>query len=458
MLPVAYQQRMIDLLGEEAGDFLETYQQPRSYGLRVNTLKLSPEQLRARLPFCTQPVPWCASGCYYPGEAQPGKHPYHAAGLYYLQDPSAMAVAELAAPRPGARVLDLCAAPGGKATQLIASMHDQGLLVANELYPARARILAENLERWGARRVVVTSAQPSQLAERFPAYFDCVVVDAPCSGEGMFRKDPAASGYWSERHVQECAALQRGILQAAYHLLAPGGRLVYSTCTFSLEENEQNLDHLLRQFPDLRLLPAGLHSAWRPGVVPERASPDLTLAARLWPHRLAGEGHFLALLQKQGAGGVVSPSQTLTTQAAAPAAWGEFAAAALLAAPAGPFLQFGDWLYQAPELPLPDLAGLKVLRPGWPLGELRKGRFVPSHALALGLRAEAARQCLDLPASGEAVQAYLRGHTLSADLPDGWTLVTVDGFPLGWGKVVQRVLKNHYPKGLRWLGNLQKEE
>jgi NOL1/NOP2/fmu family ribosome biogenesis protein len=328
-------------------------------------------------------------------------------------------------------------------------MRDQGLLVANELYPARAKVLAENLERWGARRAVITSAAPEQLADRFGAYFHCIVVDAPCSGEGMFRKDPEASSYWSVQHVQECALLQADILQSAYRLLLPGGRLVYSTCTFAPEENERNIARFLREYPDMQLLPARLHESWRPGLKQGNVHTELT--ARLWPHRLTGEGHFLALLQKAGGDNAIGPKETEPILRKVPPGLAEFQVEALRIACEGPFIQYGDWLYLAPLQMLPDLAGIRVLRPGWPLGELRKGRFIPSHALALGLRQSEAKLVCDLPAGGDLVLAYLQGHTLRVDLPNGWTLVTVDGFPLGWGKVVNGVLKNHYPKGLRWL-------
>ncbi len=448
MLPQPFVERMRSLLGPEADRFLASYQQPRSHGLRVNTQKVDPAELTRRLPFHLEPVPWCPSGFYYEAADQPGKHPYHAAGLYYLQDPSAMAVAEVAAPSPGERVLDLCAAPGGKTTHLLNLLQGGGLLVANELYPGRAKILVENLERWGAENVVVTATEPGELARRFGPFFDCIVVDAPCSGEGMFRKDPQATDYWSVRHVQECALLQADILQSAYELLAPGGRLVYSTCTFSPEENEQNVAAILRRHPDLELRPARLHASWQPGIAD--SASNLQQTARLWPHHLSGEGHFLALLHKPGQ----VAERPMSKQAAggkAPDALLQFCHEHLQFTPEGPFIQYGDFLYQLPQAELPHFSGLRVPRPGWPLGELRKGRFVPSHALALSCRPDMVRLSLELEASGQAVQDYLRGHTLPADLPNGWALVTVDGFALGWGKVVGGVLKNHYPKGLRWL-------
>ncbi len=445
------------LLGDEMEAFLASYQQPRSLGLRINPLKTDPQVLVAQLPCSLQPVPWTQHGFYYPPTAQPGKHPYHAAGVLYLQDPSAMAVAEVASPQPGERVLDLCAAPGGKSTHLISLMNDQGVLVANELYPGRAKILVENLERWGARQAIVTSAEPTQLVERFGAWFDCVLVDAPCSGEGMFRKDPDAAGYWSVQHVQECAVLQADILQAAVSLLASGGRLVYSTCTFSPEENEQNVAQLLRRFPELEPLPIKLHAGWRAGLAEAGMwiANELTNTARLWPHLLRGEGHFIALLQKSGhsLGGLAERDRRQPHQATVgnpPTPLVEFAEQNLRFLPEGPFVEYGDYLYQLPQVPMPALDGIRVPRPGWPLGQLRKGRFIPGHGLALSCSPASAQRCLDLASSGQEVLDYLHGLTLPVNLPNGWTLVTVDDFSLGWGKVVNGILKNHYPKGLRW--------
>lgn len=450
-LPERFRARMEQQLGEEASRFFAAYDQPRTYGLRVNTLKCSVERCLQLLPFRLQSVPWCSSGFYYNEQERPGKHPLHAAGVYYLQEPSAMAVAELAAPRPGEWVLDLCAAPGGKSTHLAALMQDEGLLVSNEVHPARAKILAENIERLGIRSALVSSASANELAERFGSAFDCIVVDAPCSGEGMFRKDPDAVGHWNEGAVCSCAETQSTLLDEAYRMLRPGGRLVFSTCTFSLQENEQNVLSFLERHADMSLQPASLHSSFAPGLG-WNDMPALEQVARLWPHRLQGEGHFLARFVKAGPErerthpGTTAPYYTELDKELQ-----EFAADALTFMPHGPFTRFGDHIYQLPTAVLPAFSGWKLLRPGWPLGELRKQRFVPSHALALGLRPEQVQRVLDLPPDGHEAQAYLRGQTLQCDLSNGWALVTVSGFSLGWGKVVNFVLKNHYPKGLRWL-------
>lgn len=448
-LPEAFVARMQQLLGDEYDSFQAALLQERSLGLRVNTLKLDPRILKQQAPWQLTPIPWCPSGFYYEPQAQPGKHAWHAAGAYYLQDPSAMAVAEAAAPQPGERVLDLCAAPGGKATHLSALMQDQGLLVANEVHPQRVKALAENLERWGSKNVIITSAQPAELAHRFVAYFDCIVVDAPCSGEGMFRKDDVAREQWNEGQVRSCAATQKEILQAAYEMLAPGGRLIYSTCTFSPAENEDNVAWLLGSFPDLEIMSALQHPSWQPGFHSGADNP-LRLTARLWPHRLQGEGHFLACLRKLG------PLETDHKIPLEPGIYKEpdkelasFAAENLSFLPPGPYLRFGSHVYQVRE-DMPLLKGLRVVRPGWHLGELRKGRFIPSHAFALSLRPEEVQRFLPLSADSPEPAAYLAGHTLPTHLANGWALVCVDGLPLGWGKVTNGVLKNHYPKGLRW--------
>lgn len=467
-LPQPFLERMERLLGPEFEPFLATYSEPRTHGLRANPLKLAPELLPARLGLTLEPVPWAPGGFYFPETARPGRHPYHAAGLYYIQEPSAMAAAAALAPRPGERVLDLCAAPGGKSTHLAALMHDQGLLVANEIHPKRARILVENLERMGTTCALVLNEDPQRLAPRFPAFFDRILVDAPCSGEGMFRKLPEASMEWSPASPAACGALQREIVTAAVAMLRPGGHLLYSTCTFAPEENEQTLAFLLDSFPEMEL--AALPPI--PGAAPavpawagEGAHPGIARGVRLWPHRLRGEGHFLALLRKREDAGVpAAPSPAGDRRPArqrprndanelekALPVLEQFCKENLHRRFDGPFRLHGEELYQVPA-GTPDLEGIKVLRPGLHLGSAKKNRFEPAHALALALKAEDARQRRDLPAGSDEVLAYLRGEAIPAAGELGWTLVTVDGFPLGWGKASDGLLKNHYPKGLRWPG------
>lgn len=456
--PQAFLDAVAPLLGAEWDAFAATYAQPPVMGLRVNTLKLPASALRQRLaPLNLEPVPWCPSGFYVNADAAAraglrlGKSPLHAAGLYYLQDPSAMAAAAALAPQPGERVLDLCAAPGGKSTHLAAQMHNQGLLVANEMVPGRAAIVAENLERWGVRHAIVANETPARLAARWPGVFDCVLVDVPCSGEGMFRRLLAdgARVQWSAAQVSGCALRQSDILQAAAEMLRPGGRLVYSTCTFNVEENERVIARFLHDRSDFELAALPGAPGWAPGLGPLAGHAGV---ARLWPQQAAGEGHFLAHLQRHPA---ASARTATPRQRSAPRldrtarrAWDAFCAANLVTEPSGTLLQTGTYLYHMPDA-APDLEGLRVLRPGWWLGDVRGDRLEPSHALALGLTKADFQRTLNLAPDDPAVLAYLRGETLTADGAAGWLGVCVDSFPLGWGKRGGAVVKNHYPKGLR---------
>lgn len=452
-LPVAFCQRMQGLLAGEFAAFYQSYTEPRTYGLRVNTLKITPAELVNLVPFALTPVPWTADGFYCGEGERPGKHPYHAAGLYYIQEPSAMAAAPLLAPRPGDVVLDLAAAPGGKATHLAALMQGQGLLVANEVHPSRAKILSENIERLGIKNCLVTNETPQRLAERLPAFFDRILVDAPCSGEGMFRKDAQACQEWSADAPRRCAARQREILAEAVKMLKGGGWLLYSTCTFAPEENEEIIAWLLVTYPELMIEPLPNDYGFMPAVPAWGGGcADLTGAVRLWPHKLRGEGHFIALLRKRG------ESEEGYTRTVRPndkrrdphlKDYLAFCHQFLTTVPEGDLRLFGDQLYLVPP-GAPPLAGLKVLRPGWHLGWLAKNRFEPAHALAIALNAKDARLTADFSAASDEVWRYLRGEELPRQGEKGWTLVTVDGYPLGWGKQVADSLKNHYPKGLRW--------
>ncbi|RYL88896.1 RsmF rRNA methyltransferase first C-terminal domain-containing protein [Sporolactobacillus sp. THM19-2] len=453
-LPEAFTEKMTHLLGDEAPAFLATYQESRSYGLRANLLKITRDELMHKSDFALKPVPFCPSGFYYSEADRPGKHPWHQAGLYYIQEPSAMFVAEAVGAEPGDRVLDLCAAPGGKSTQLAAAMHNRGLLVTNEIYQKRAKVLSGNIERMGITNALVTNETPDRLAAYFPGNFDKILVDAPCSGEGMFRKDPEAAEYWSPEHVRECAALQARILEEACSMLRQGGVLVYSTCTFSPEENEQQIEALLTRYPDLELVPLKKSDGVEDGR-PEWSrskNPALLRTARLWPHRLRGEGHFVAKLIKNG------PAPTKKLKAAPSAGtsllkdYRTFEAQALTKRRHGRFFYRGSQLYLLPE-DCPDFGKLRVIRAGLHLGEQKKHRFEPNHALALAGSATSFQSLLPLLSSGKEWVRYLHGETLPVP-PEikGWTVVTIDGCPLGWGKALGGILKNFYPKGLRLYG------
>ena len=418
MLPKAFLARMEKLLGPEFPAFLASYDRPRNVGLRVNPLKT--DAVPDLGAYGLEPVPWEPRGYYYDLAARPGLSPYHEAGLYYLQEPSAMAPAGLLDVRPGMRVLDLCAAPGGKSTQLAAALQGQG------------KILARNFERLAVANGLVLNEHPQRLAERFPRYFDRILVDAPCSGEGMFRKEEAALTDWSEETVAMCAGRQYEILCSAAAMLAPGGRLVYSTCTFAPAENEGVVNRFLHSHLDFAVVPADA-----PWFVPGENG-----SFRLWPHKLLGEGHFAAVLKKQDgeiADRISAPGEK------PPAQWDSFARPLGIRLPEGKAMSFGQTLYWVPE-EMPPLKGLKVLRPGLELGTVKKDRFEPAHALALWLKECGNVQSFE-PESRE-IQAYLHGDVVPSE-KKGWCLVQAGQYSIGWGKGDGTVLKNHYPKGLR---------
>ncbi|WP_441889928.1 RsmB/NOP family class I SAM-dependent RNA methyltransferase [Paenibacillus sp. YAF4_2] len=462
-LPEAYVRQMQALLGrEEAERFLDSYNDARAFGLRINPLKcrqLIGDNAAAALkqPFHLEPVPWCKTGYYYEESTRPGKHPYHTAGLYYIQEPSAMSAAELLGAQPGETILDFAAAPGGKTTQIAGSMNGEGLLIANEIHPARAKILSENVERLGIRNAVVTNAAPQELSRRFPAFFDRIMLDSPCSGEGMFRKDEVAITEWSEAHVTYCAERSADILEHAAIMLKPGGVLVYSTCTFNRSENEDTIDQFIVSHPSFRV----------------------EQVERLWPHQVRGEGHFVARLRKASdegqlkVGHIDEPdlrsskdkrrerdmrsarqAKPLTAELAL---WSSFAEQALpgFTLGAGEPIRFGDALYWLPHqssgsFGAADLDGLKVARPGLHLGDIRKNRLEPAHALALAVQSDEAAWVQSYTPDSPEIAAYLRGETLPANGDvSGWGLVAVDGLPLGWAKASNGQLKNHLPKGLR---------
>jgi NOL1/NOP2/sun family putative RNA methylase len=454
--PTLFLDKMGRLLGEEFPAFAQSYAVPPQVGLRINTLKISLADFSSNSPFALKPV-----GDYEPAgfrvapEAQPGRHPYHAAGLYYLQEPAAMAVAALLQPEPGDWVLDLAAAPGGKTSHLASLMADEGLLVANDVHTGRARILAENLERWGVRNALVVNNEPAHLAAKFGPIFDKVLLDAPCSGEGMFRKQGAFA--WSEAIVAACARRQNAILAEAARLVRPGGLLAYATCTFSPEENEQVIAAFLAGRPDFHLLATPEYAGFAQGR-PEWADNvvEVSRTVRLWPHHFAGEGHFIALLQREGVGQRPFPPKNAARlpkpDGAASALWREFAREVLHEGLDEGRIGVvnGRYLELTPEHLL-ETSGLHIIRHGLRLGELATGRFKPAHALALALRAEAVRAALDFAPDDPDLRAYLAGQPLpsSGEAGAGWRLIAVDGFGLGWGKQIKQRVQNHYPPSLR---------
>ena len=492
MLPQLFTERMKQMLGEEATDFFRAYEREPYKALRRNPQKMGREAFLTKMPFSLSPVFWEENGFYYETQDQPGKHPFHEAGVYYIQEPSAMAPAGLLEAGPGEKILDLCAAPGGKSTQIGAAMQGKGVLICNEIHPARAKILSENIERMGITNALVLNESPERLAEIFPDYFDRILVDAPCSGEGMFHKNEEAQEEWSPENVTLCAERQDGILDRAAEMLHDGGRLVYSTCTFAPAENEGTILRFLRRHPEFTVIEpywrtdssnyscenqltdaegrteiSSGSSQWAADVdgtyltCTPQEEEALQRTIRLWPHKVKGEGHFAAVLRKNGSRegsrlcfgrGGVQPG----IGAQEYKSFLEFAKENLKLPSdifdGKIFVRFGEQLYLAPG-DMPALKGMKVLRPGLHLGTLKKGRFEPSHALALALSPDKVRHVFDFPIdrskAGPGIRDYLNGLTFSCEGEKGWYLITVEGCSIGWGKLAGNVMKNHYPRGLR---------
>ena len=458
MLPQDFINRMKDMLGAEYEVFEKSYELPKYQSLRLNPLKTEKERFLKEATFSLKEVPWCENGFYYEAADTPGKHPYHEAGVYYIQEPSAMAPVEYLEVKPGERVLDLCAAPGGKSTQIATALRGLGMLICNEIHPARAKILSENIERLGIQNAVVLNETPAKLAAMFDSYFDKILVDAPCSGEGMFRKNEDACGEWSLSNVELCGTRQDEILDCAASMLKPGGKLVYSTCTFAPIENEGSIYRFLERHPEFDTGEAALYEGMTNGKLEwytDDCSREEQIARtiRLWPHRLKGEGHYLAVLKKEGSlsadfkGYCKNPPEMGISEKDC-VEYTTFVNENLKVVLQGKKIKFGEQLYLIPE-DMPSLKGLKVLRPGLHLGTLKKNRFEPSHALALALNSEKVLHSVNLTSDSYDIKAYLNGQTLNKEGEKGWYLVQVDGYSIGWAKLAGMVLKNHYPKGLR---------
>lgn len=455
MLPQEFLDRMRQMLGEEYPAFVESYEKEKYQALRVNALKADCKRLKEEAAFSLEPVPWEPNGFYYGKEDAPGKHPYHEAGVYYIQEPSAMAPAAYLEAKPGERVLDLCAAPGGKTTQIASYMKGQGILISNEIHPARAKILSENVERMGIPNAMVTNESPQKLAGTFSEYFDRIMVDAPCSGEGMFRKNEIACEEWSLENVEICAERQDEILDCAASMLKQGGRIVYSTCTFAPAENEGSISRFLERHSDFSIVDAERYKGMEGGVADWVDNPacGIEKTIRLWPNKLHGEGHYVAVLQKDGTcdasyEGYCKNGLQKGISEKECKEYLAFCEDFLKIKLEGTLLKYGDQLYLAPK-GMPSTNQLKVLRPGLHLGTMKKNRFEPSHALALSLKPQDAEYVADFPADGAEIRAYLNGQTLNYEGEKGWYLITVDGYSIGWGKLAGGVMKNHYPKGLR---------
>ncbi len=450
-LHIDFKNRMKNMLGEEYDLFIEAFSQNESYvGIRLNNKKKNVLKLFEDILKDCEKIDWCDNGYYCNKNIISGNHPYHMAGLCYFQEPSAMSSVEALSIEPDDFVLDLCAAPGGKATQAGAKISEKGLLVANEIIPKRAQILAENIERMGISNAIVTNETPERLAERFEGFFDKIIVDAPCSGEGMFRKEPRAVEEWSINHTKTCSVRQRHILDCAYKMLSPGGSLVYSTCTFAPCENEETVAYFLEKYQDMHLAPTGLHMLENGRNEWCNSEFDVTLTKRIFPHKNKGEGHFVALLKKDG-DRPTRKKRTVNEDKRIKEIiklYREFEKNTLKTELLGDFKVFGDNLYIVPHGI--NLDKLKVIRAGLHLGIFKKNRFEPSHALVLALDEEMFKNKISLSVDSVELSKYLRGETLTGEM-NGYIAVCVNNNPIGWAKGSQGIIKNHYPKYLRLL-------
>ena len=465
-LPKAFLREMEDLLGHEYQAFLDSYRDEKTSAIRVNTLKLPIERFEElglfNIDFERDKISWTEEGYYLSGDVNPGKNPLHDAGAYYLQEPSAMSVVGQTHVFEEDRVLDLCAAPGGKSTYILSRLNHKGLLVSNEINPSRIRALGENLERFGAVNSIITNSDSSNLLTFFKGFFDKIFIDAPCSGQGMFRKDDFAIEDWSQDKVDECVAIQRQLIRDAYQMLRTGGMIIYSTCTFTRQENEAIIEDFLGDYPDANLL-------------------DMD---RIWPHRDRGEGHFCARItkkaDKQGDqeaqdSDLLAFDKDLHRDSSRESAkkskkkqkskakssrknqeylglYEDFATDYLIDGGLRKLLEPGLVVkeerlhYQPLDY---DLRGLKVLRSGLFVGEFKKNRFEPAHSLAMALKPCDVKNTIDFANDSNEIRAYLRGESIGTGQSRGWVLVSVEGVSLGWGKESNGILKNKYPKGLR---------
>ena len=451
-----YLNRMRDLLGEEEfSAYLKSFDEERLYGLRVNTAKVTPEAFPELVSWDLKPVPWIPNGFYYEGTERPAKDPYYYAGLYYLQEPSAMTPAMLLPVEPGDRVLDLCGAPGGKSTELGVKLAGKGVLISNDISNSRAKALLKNLELWGISNICVTSETPDKLADVFGPWFDKILIDAPCSGEGMFRKDDDMVKSYEERGPEYYSEIQKEITDQAVRMLAPGGLLLYSTCTFSRCEDEEIICHILENHQEMELISLPLFEGASGGI-------GLDGCIRLFPHKIKGEGHFISLLRKNGGGaertaaGSRERSRTEPQGKKSPALPKEltdFLALMNREFEDSRIMIKNDSVYYLPENFVPAKE-LRYLRTGLLLGELKNKRFEPGQALAMTLHAEEFRQTISWKKEDDRVIRYLKGETISLTPEEGpvkgWCLVCVDGYPLGFAKGTGMALKNKYYPGWRW--------
>jgi len=479
-LPEEFEKRMKEMLKDEYEAFKLSYEEMPVTGLRVNTLKIDPEKFTKIFPYGLKKIKWCDTGFEVRTDEKYGRLALHDAGAFYMQEPFAQAVAyalESVMPLKGLKVLDLCAAPGGKSTQIASYMQGEGLLVSNEINKDRAGILSSNIERMGVKNCVVTNETPDRIAEVFDGFFDVIVIDAPCSGEGMFRKDENAKKEWSLSNVKMCAKRQKSILSEAVKALKDDGIMVYSTCTFSPEEDEGVIADFLAKNPDFDTIEADIFKDFEKGradlikkdeadgcavSVSKETALKIKRSARLFPHKNNGEGHFICILKRMNGD---KPAEELKEKNPSKGKkkrkidkridrrsleiFDDFCNDNLsgIVIDKEKINIFRDSLWAVPDMFENKEGELRILREGLWLGDIKKDRFEPSHSFAMALKKEEAKISADL--SKEDAVKYRHGEEIRLDVKNGWILICVDGVSLGWGKAVNGTIKNHYPKGLR---------
>ncbi|MTI68162.1 MAG: NOL1/NOP2/sun family putative RNA methylase [Firmicutes bacterium] len=448
-LPIDFINRMENILKDEIKDFTESFNNETFKGLRINPLKISKKNFINISPFNLEEVPWCDKGFYIKDtNLRPGKHPYYHCGLYYIQEPSAMIAVEALNPKPGDKVLDLCAAPGGKSTQIAAKLNNKGLLVSNDINPKRTKALEKNMKMFGVKNSIITNENPLNLSNHFKNYFDKILVDAPCSGEGMFKRDKKAIKEWNENTSKKYADIQRNILKNVSKMLKPEGILVFSTCTFSPKENEGTIKWLLENFNEFELIDIHIDNLENGLSEAINASKDLEKTKRLWPHKINGDGHFVAKLMKKDSKKTKPLKKFEINKNINIKPFIEFQDKYLNKKLKGKYNLINNRLYLIPNN-FPNMKGIRIVNSGLFLGELKRNRFIPSQSLAMALDSKDAKYNLDLSSNDLEALKYLKGETLMIKDEKSWKLISIDGYPVGWGKQTKSFLKNYYNKNWR---------
>lgn len=453
-LPLVYLDKMKSLLQHDYESYIDSFKQKNFVGIRVNTLKISVSQFKKLTNFDLEPVSWCDTGFYYNNNTRPAKSYFYNAGLFYIQEPSAMSTASVIPIEPDDKVLDICAAPGGKSTQIACKLSNKGVLVSNDISTSRCRALAKNIELFGIKNAIITNETPKNLSQKFKGYFNKIIVDAPCSGEGMFRKDKDSIKAWSQDKIKLCCNLQKEILFYAKEMLDFGGIIAYSTCTFEPKENEQIINQFLNENPEFELLDFDKTNGFENGksewVKDDFVNKNIHKCGRLWPHKVNGEGHFLALLKKTGQPKNIEIKKIKSIDKKFINECEQFFKKNLNISLFENLLLHKTSLFSVPKGI--DLSGLRVFKSGFYLGDVKTKRFAPSQSLAMALKKDDAKFIINFNINDLNLTKYLKGESFKIDCDnDGWHLVCLKGYPIGWAKVQNKRLKNKYLAS--WINN-----